>query len=132
MPTKRVVPVFPSSSATKSYEERLGALPAIKAEVDRLLAIAENERSPIERVDEAEDQIVEGIRRLGHGVMQSWAERECERAGAELGRLNPDAVRDQKKSSSSRPRSAESSSTSRSGGTAGGEGGSARSRRGRR
>jgi hypothetical protein len=58
------------SNKRKSLEERLSSHPELKEMVLGLLEIAE---SDIERADEVEEQVIEGVRGLGKQVIEEWA-----------------------------------------------------------
>ena len=58
----------------KTFEERLNGHPELKMQLLTLLELAE---SGIERADEVEERTVQGVRSLGHQVLQDWAEQQA-------------------------------------------------------
>jgi len=58
------------SNKCKSLEERLSPHPKLQEHVLRLLEIVE---SDIERADEVEERVIEGVRDLGKQVIAEWA-----------------------------------------------------------
>jgi hypothetical protein len=78
-------------STKLSDEEILRGLqrhPQIKSRVAALLAVVEDAGGDLKRADDAEDRLIEEMRRLGQEAMQSWAlgqvhqtEQEVRRSG---------------------------------------------------
>jgi hypothetical protein len=63
-------------STKLSDEEILRGLqrhPEIKSRVAALLAVVEDTEGDLKRADDAEDRLIEEMRRLGQEAMQSWA-----------------------------------------------------------
>lgn len=58
---------------TKGLIERLNRNPIIKERIELLLDIAENTSGEFEKADDAEFALVDGIRKMGHELLQSWA-----------------------------------------------------------
>ena len=54
-----------------SLDERISKHPQLRNHVLQLLEIAESDG--IEKADEAEEQIIKGVRGLGKQVLQEWA-----------------------------------------------------------
>ena len=82
----------------KSLEERLSAHPKLKEHVLGLLEIAE---SDIERADEVEEQVIEGVRDLGNQVIKEWALQQ-EQTHAQALEDDAEASRHGKKNSTGR------------------------------
>ena len=55
---------------------RLAQYPELRARIEEILAVAENERGAANTADEAEELAFEQVRRLGQELMQAWAERK--------------------------------------------------------
>ena len=83
------------SNKRKSLDERLSAHPQLQEHVRRLLEIAE---SDIERADEVEEQVIEGVRGLGKQVIEEWA-RQQEQTHAQALQDDAEARRQGKKNS---------------------------------
>ncbi len=60
---------------SKSLEERLQAHPELKAQLLKLLELAE---SGIESADQVEELVVDEIKDMGRQVVQDWAEHQEE------------------------------------------------------
>ena len=74
-------------SATK-LAQRLARHPALQERIEAILKIMESEGDDLKRADEAEQQIIEALRQLGHDALSGWAEQH-ESAAAEQGRKEP-------------------------------------------
>jgi hypothetical protein len=70
------------SSLARRLDERLHAHPQLRARVEAILAIAEAEAGTLETADEAEQRVIDEVRRLGQEVLQDWAMGKV-RQGAE-------------------------------------------------
>ncbi len=55
---------------------RLTQYPELRARIEEILAVAENQRGDANTADEAEELAFEQVRRLGQELMQTWAERK--------------------------------------------------------
>ncbi len=80
----------------KTIEERLNAHPELKAQMLRLLELAE---SDIDLADEVEERTVENIRGLGRQVIQDWAEQQEKRTSKAVDELSSELDRKGKKNS---------------------------------
>jgi hypothetical protein len=65
--------------------QRLARHPALQERLESILNIMESNGDDLKRADEAERQIIETLRQLGHDALSGWAERH-EEAAAEEGR----------------------------------------------
>jgi len=57
----------------RSLEERLKAHPRLRDRFYQILGIAEDSGGRIDKADEAEQQVIDELRRLGQEVLQEWA-----------------------------------------------------------
>jgi len=76
-------------STKLSDEEILRGLqrhPEIKSRVAALLAVVEDSKGDLKRADDAEDRLVEELRRLGQDAMQSWAQGQVMQTEQEVRR----------------------------------------------
>ena len=55
--------------------QRLQLYPALRASVERMLQIVENQRGDAFLADDAEELVVQEMRRYGQEALQTWAER---------------------------------------------------------
>jgi len=92
-------------SSEVSDEELLRGLqrhPKIRSRVAALLAVAQDSKGDLKRADDAEDRLIEEMRRLGQEVMQSWAQGQVIQTELEV-RHSGRAHREGKKNSSGTP-----------------------------
>jgi hypothetical protein len=64
----------------ESLEERLRKHPALRARLERLLDMVEDESGQFERADDAEEFLISQLRSLGQEVLQEWATNEQQQA----------------------------------------------------
>ena len=57
----------------RSLEERLNAHPYLRDRFDQILGIAEDSEGNIEKADEAEQRVIDELRRLGQEILEDWA-----------------------------------------------------------
>ena len=90
----------------ENLEERLRKHPALRARLETLLDMVEDESGQFERADDAEEFLISQLRSLGQEVLQEWATNEQQLVEQHWGK-RPDVARKQKKDSSGTPPSAE-------------------------
>jgi hypothetical protein len=61
------------SASLISLEERLQAYPQVKKRMEAVLAIVEGGSSERATADEAEGQVIDELRHLGHELLEAWA-----------------------------------------------------------
>lgn len=74
-------------STKVSDEELLCGLqrhPQIRSRVAELLAVVEDSKGDLKRADDAEDRLIEELRRLGQQAMQSWAQGQVHKTEQEV------------------------------------------------
>ena len=81
-----------------TLEERLSGYPQLRERIEALLGIVEDSAAPVMRADEAEQQVIAEVRRLGKEALCSWAAQHEEAAQRATGG-QPGAVRAGKKNS---------------------------------
>lgn len=59
-----------------TLEERLRKHPALRARLEALLNMVEDESGQFERADEAEEFLISQLRSMGQEVLQEWAVNE--------------------------------------------------------
>jgi hypothetical protein len=89
----------------ESLEERLRKPPALRARLEALLDMVEDESGQFERADDAEEFLITQLRSLGQEVLQEWAATEQHQVEPHWGN-RPGIARKQKKDSSGTPPSA--------------------------
>jgi hypothetical protein len=63
----------------RSLDERLREYPELRARIEGLVEIVENEGGDVVKADDAEERVVQEIRRIGQEALQGWAERKHRR-----------------------------------------------------
>lgn len=76
--------------------EQLRKHPQILSRVQKILEIAEDE-NPQKSADQIEELLIEEMRRLGSATMHEWAAQAEEKAGQDLQKRNPSALKRKKK-----------------------------------
>jgi len=89
----------------ESLEERLRKHPALRARLEALLDMVEDESGQFERADDAEEFLISQLRSLGQEVLQEWATNEQQHTEQHWDN-RPGVARKQKKDSSGTPSSA--------------------------
>ncbi|WP_154724382.1 hypothetical protein [Thiothrix nivea] len=68
--------------------QRIARHPALQERIEAILNIVESRGDDLKLADEAERQIIETLRQLGHDALSGWAEQRAETA-VEQGRQEP-------------------------------------------
>lgn len=79
--------------------------PYIKARLEALINVTENSSGEFTRADDAEKAVVEGVRAMGHNVLQNWAIKQNEKQEV-LASNNTTLKRHSKKNFTGKQRSA--------------------------
>lgn len=85
----------------KSLEERLREHPHLYERISRLLEVVENTDGDVVKADEAEQRVLEELRKMGQEALQSWADRKQERV-EQAAEADPTLQRKEKKASTGR------------------------------
>ena len=85
-------------------EERLHKHPALRARLEALLDMVEDESGQFERADDAEEFLISQLRSLGQEVLQEWATNEQQHVEQHWDN-RPGVARKQKKDSTGTPSS---------------------------
>ncbi len=56
-----------------SVEKRLNKHPLLKKRVEELLEVMENTNGDFKKADEAEQKVIEELRKMGNDVLHGWA-----------------------------------------------------------
>jgi hypothetical protein len=88
----------------ESLEERLRKHPALRARLESLLDMVEDESGQFERADDAEEFLISQLRSLGQDVLQGWAANEQQQVEQHWD-SRPGLSRKQKKESTGTPSS---------------------------
>jgi hypothetical protein len=83
----------------ESLEERLRKHPALRARLEALLDMVEDESGQFERADDAEEFLISQLRSMGQEVLQEWATNEQQQVEQHWNH-RPGVARKQKKDSS--------------------------------
>ncbi len=68
--------------------QRIARHPGLQERIEAILNIVESSGDELKLADEAERQLIETLRQLGHDALSGWAEQR-EEAAAEQGRQEP-------------------------------------------
>jgi hypothetical protein len=90
-----------SQDARESLEQRLQPYPELKAKIETLLSIVENE-GDAKTADAAEQQVIEEIQKLGQSALQAWANQQNQQQTVAFVAAQPQAQRARKKTSTGR------------------------------
>jgi hypothetical protein len=85
-------------------EERLRKHPALRARLESLLDMVEDESGHFERADDAEEFLISQLRSMGQEVLQEWATNEQKQVEQHWDN-RPEVARKQKKESTGTPSS---------------------------
>jgi hypothetical protein len=88
----------------ESLEERLRKHPALRARLEALLDMVDDESGLFERADDAEEFLISQLRSLGQEVLQEWATTEQQQVEKHWDD-RPGVARKQKKESTGTPSS---------------------------
>lgn len=91
-------------SMRESVAERLERHPELKARMEGLLDVIENESGDVGRADEAERRAIDELRLMGRQVMQDWGHRQAGKEACGL-EAKGEVVRQGKKNSTGTARS---------------------------
>lgn len=72
------------SQEDKELLNQLNRRPALKNRVKSILSIAGDDGDGIVKADEAENRVIEEVRRMGNEVLTEWAETRLEKSEAYL------------------------------------------------
>jgi hypothetical protein len=85
----------------KSLEERLREHPHLYERIIRLIEVVENTDGDVVKADEAEQRVLDELRKMGQTALQSWADRKNERV-ERAADADPALQRKEKKASTGR------------------------------
>ena len=68
----------------RTLKERFKAHPHLHDRVYHILSVVEDSERKIDKVDEAEERVIEELRQLGQEVLENWAMNKEKRKGEEL------------------------------------------------
>jgi hypothetical protein len=72
------------SQEDKELLNQLNRQPNLKTRIQAILSIAGDDGDGIVKADEAENRVIEEVRRMGNEVLSGWAESRIEKSGADL------------------------------------------------
>lgn len=88
----------------QSIEDRLQAHPLLRARIEAILDIVEAPSGQVDTADEAEQLVIDELRRLGNDVLHNWSHCKESQKAAELQSKESKIARNGKKNSSGTPR----------------------------
>lgn len=71
------------SHHSRSLEERLSCHPELHQKIEQLLKVVESTGDDLARADEAERQVIETLRQMGHDALSAWATRRMSQASVQ-------------------------------------------------
>lgn len=83
----------------KELCERLRQNPELKERVEQLLSIIENEDGEATLANDAEQRVIDELRQMGKDALQSWADRQSNKASDKLKKQKPGVQKHGKKNS---------------------------------
>ncbi|MBI3651004.1 MAG: hypothetical protein HY231_08125 [Acidobacteria bacterium] len=83
---------------TPNLLERLEKHPQLQTRIEAMLEVVENAAGDVSKADEAEQRLIEELRKIGQEAMQAWANRKHAKVQAEVD-ARSDLSRKEKKSS---------------------------------
>jgi len=90
MGNSKLMEEVPMEDRKGSLEERLKAHPQLRDRIYQILSIAEDSEGKIDKADEAEQRVIDELRRLGQEVLEDWAvgkeKQKVEKLKSELDR----------------------------------------------
>jgi hypothetical protein len=60
----------------KSLEERLREYPKVRTRIEQMLDVMENVAGDVVKADEAEQRLIEELRKMGQEALQAWADSQ--------------------------------------------------------
>ena len=85
-------------SEEHSLDERLREYPELRERVEALVEIVENAEGDVVKADDAEERVVQEIRKIGQVAMQGWAERKHRRLENEFDKREGVSRKEKKRS----------------------------------
>ena len=68
----------------EKFIEGLNEHPKLRDRMEALLNIIDNTKGDCRRADDAEQHVIDELRKMGNEVLQSWGEKAALKAGEEL------------------------------------------------
>jgi hypothetical protein len=90
------------SQRIERFMAKLESHPEVFDQMERIMEVVENETGEAMTADEAEELLVQELRRMGHDALQGWARRKEVKLEREYS-ARPGMVRREKKDSTGRP-----------------------------
>lgn len=72
------------SQEDKELLNRMNRQPNLKKRIQSILSIAEDDGEGIVKADEAENRVIEEVRKMGNEVLTGWAESRAEKSEADF------------------------------------------------
>ncbi len=67
------------NAKTIALAEKLEKYPYIKARIEALFSVAENNSGDFDLADDAEEQLIKEIKKMGQEMLQAWADNQAEK-----------------------------------------------------
>jgi hypothetical protein len=73
MPNQFPRKIVTSNQTGEGLEDRLNRQPELKARIEELLSAVENADGDLEKANDAEQRMIEELRKIGQTALQAWA-----------------------------------------------------------
>ena len=70
--------------SSQDLVERLEAHPELRERIESLLGVVEDEKGDLKLADDAEERVIQEMRRMGQAALQGWALRQVSSATQEM------------------------------------------------
>lgn len=97
-----------SQSKDQLLVDRLNQHPKLRDRVEDLLNVVENTAGDCKKADDAEQYVIEALRKMGNDALHCWADNTVDKASGELREQQPTLQGNGKKNSTGRPLSEKS------------------------
>ena len=65
--------IIPMTDHKNSIEDRLNKHPHLKERIEQLLKIVENSDGDLQKADDAEQRVIDELRKMGNDALHDWA-----------------------------------------------------------
>ena len=90
------------------FISRLNQHPQLRKRVETLLNVVENKAGDCTTADDAEQDVIEELRKMGNDALHCWADKACDKSSTHFHEQNPKYHYDGKKKSGGIPLSEKS------------------------
>lgn len=88
-----------NSKADLFFIDRLNRYPQLRERMEALLNVVENTAGDCTKADDAEQRVIEELRKMGNEALHGWADQAVDKAAEQLRQQQPDLHGNGKKKS---------------------------------